>query len=64
MAVLHIDAAAGRLGEPATTVERGTIEERAVSYSRYWSWECGCRGEIIAGTLIELNACALHVRAA
>lgn len=64
MYVLHTDDATRRLGDPGSAVERGTIESTGLSYSRYWSWHCGCRGEIIAGTLIELEACALHVCAA
>lgn len=64
MAVLHTDAATSRLGRPQSTVERGTVCEDHVSYVRYWSWECGCRGEIIGGTLIELRCCAGHAHAA
>jgi hypothetical protein len=52
--------AEGRLGLPRSSVERGTIDETAFSYSRHCSWSCGCRGEIIAGSLIELSCCDLH----
>lgn len=64
MAVQHTDSAKVRLGEPQSTVERGTIEAGSLSYSRYWNWDCGCRGEIIAGALIEIHACILHACAA
>jgi hypothetical protein len=58
--VLDLNLAEGRLGAPRNTVERGTIEETGCSYSRHCCWSCGCRGEIIAGSLIELVCCDLH----
>jgi hypothetical protein len=64
MAVQHTGAVTSRLGAPQSTVEHGTISEELSTYVRFWSWGCGCRGEIIAGTLIELECCALHARAA
>jgi|GEM_PF-4541594 len=48
-----------RLGMPRTTVERGTID-RDCTYVRRWLWPCGCHGEIIAGTLIEIHYCDRH----
>lgn len=50
-----------RLGSPRTTVERGTIDE-ACTYVRRWTWPCGCAGEIIAGSLIEMNCCKEHLQ--
>jgi hypothetical protein len=58
--VVDVDFATTRLGLPNSTVERGTISSAGLSYIRRWSWPCGCAGEIIAGTLIELRCCKLH----
>lgn len=48
-----------RLGTPRSTVERGTIEE-SCTYVRHWAWPCGCEGEIIGGSLIEMHCCEQH----
>lgn len=40
-------------------VERGTIDT-ACTYVRRWAWPCGCEGEIIGGSLIEMNCCEKH----
>jgi hypothetical protein len=58
--VLHTEAASARLGRPAAIVERGTVEAKKYSFVRRWSWRCGCSGEIIADTLIELHCCSKH----
>lgn len=50
-----------RLGTPRSTVERGTVDAEC-TYIRRWSWPCGCEGEIIGGTLIEMKSCDLHRR--
>ena len=64
MVVLHTDTAESLLGVPRTTVERGTVEAGNATYSRSWSWPCGCRGDVICGTLIELRRCDRHEIAA
>ena len=61
--VVDTQVATARLGHPRTTVERGTVAPDWNAYVRRWSWPCGCAGEIIAGTLIELHCCDLHRRA-
>ena len=58
--VVQTELVTSRLGIPQSTVERGTVENGSCSYVRRWSWACGCDGEIIAGTLIELNCCKIH----
>jgi hypothetical protein len=58
--VVHTDLATSRLGAPVSTVERGTVQERSLFYSCRWNWPCGCSGEIIAGSLIELHCCPQH----
>jgi hypothetical protein len=60
--VVDVDIATTRLGLPKSTVERGTISNDGLCYIRKWNWPCGCAGEIIAGTLIELHSCELHER--
>ncbi|HZT12384.1 MAG TPA: hypothetical protein VFA29_06265 [Candidatus Baltobacteraceae bacterium] len=62
--VLQTAAATLRLGDPSTTTERGTIEFDQVTYSQRWNWPCGCAGEIIAGSLIDVRSCALHAKPA
>jgi hypothetical protein len=57
--VASTDLVKMRLGAPRSTVERGTIETTC-TYVRRWSWPCGCEGEIIAGSLIEMHCCELH----
>ena len=57
--VANTTAVTMRLGSPRSTVERGTID-KGCSYVRHWSWACGCHGEIIAGSLIEMTCCELH----
>lgn len=59
--VLQTAAATSRLGDPSTTAEHGTIESDQVTYSQRWNWPCGCAGEIIAGSLIDVRSCGLHV---
>jgi hypothetical protein len=51
-----------RLGEPQYVCERGTVTEESASYVRRWTWPCGCDGEVIGGTLIELRRCRSHER--
>lgn len=58
--VVHTDLATARLGDPCSTVERGTIEQESFFYTCRWNWPCGCNGEIIAGSLIELHCCDSH----
>lgn len=58
--VVHTELATSRLGVPSSTVERGTIDKGSFFYTCRWSWPCGCSGEIIAGSLIELNYCEHH----
>jgi hypothetical protein len=62
MATMVVDTyvATLRLGLPRSTVERGTIESSGCHYTRRWSWPCGCSGEIIAGSLIEICYCERH----
>lgn len=62
MAVMVVDTSVitTRLGEPRSMVERGTVDEAVCTYVRRWSWPCGCQGEIIGGTLIELHCCERH----
>ncbi|HEV3154935.1 MAG TPA: hypothetical protein VGZ02_14095 [Candidatus Baltobacteraceae bacterium] len=60
--VVQTATATSRLGEPQTTVERGTIEPESWTYTQRWNWPCGCAGEIICGSLIELNSCTQHER--
>ena len=48
-----------RLGSPRSTVERGTIDE-SCTYVRRWTWPCGCEGEIIGGSLIDMHSCDRH----
>jgi hypothetical protein len=43
-------------------VERGTVAQDAWWHSCRWNWPCGCSGEIIAGSLIELTCCEAHSR--
>jgi hypothetical protein len=57
--VANTDVVTLRLGTPWSTVERGTID-RTCTYVRTWRWPCGCHGEIIAGSLIDLTWCDLH----
>ena len=57
--VVDTSIATLRLGAPRSMVERGTIEETC-TYVRRWAWPCGCEGEIIAGSLIEMRACEHH----
>lgn len=57
--VIDTSVVTNRLGNPRSTVERGTIE-RTCTYVRRWTWPCGCEGEIIGGSLIELICCDLH----
>jgi hypothetical protein len=58
--VVRTELAMSRLGSPQSTVERGTIEKDSFFYTCRWSWPCGCSGEIIAGSLIELRSCPAH----
>jgi hypothetical protein len=60
--VVQTATATLRLGTPLTTVECGTIEPDACSYSQRWNWPCGCAGEIICGSLIELRCCETHTK--
>lgn len=60
--VVHTELATSRLGVPSSTVERGTIDETSFFYTCRWSWPCGCSGEIIAGSLIELACCEAHTQ--
>jgi hypothetical protein len=60
--VVRTELVTSRLGDPASTVERGTISEDSFFYTCRWSWPCGCSGEIIAGSLIELRSCQLHAQ--
>lgn len=57
--VVDTGVATTRLGSPKSTVERGTID-RTCTYVRRWTWPCGCEGEIIGGTLIEMSCCDRH----
>jgi hypothetical protein len=57
--VVDTSVATNRLGSPCSTVERGTID-RTCTYVRRWNWPCGCAGEIIAGSLIEICYCERH----
>ncbi|HLI96543.1 MAG TPA: hypothetical protein VKT72_10710 [Candidatus Baltobacteraceae bacterium] len=57
--VANTDAVTTRLGSPSSTVERGTIDT-ACTYVRKWRWPCGCQGEIIAGSLIDVTLCEAH----
>jgi len=58
--VVDAQTAATRLGRPYSTVERGTVTPEWASYVRRWNWPCGCAGELIAGSLIELHCCDGH----
>jgi hypothetical protein len=58
--VVQAELATTRLGVPRSTVERGTVAPEGCAYVRLWSWACGCNGEIIGGSLIELHCCELH----
>jgi hypothetical protein len=60
--VVRTELATSRLGQPISTVERGTISEESWLHTCRWNWPCGCSGEIIGGSLIELNCCELHGR--
>ena len=43
-------------------VERGTVAQDSWWHTCRWSWPCGCSGEIIAGSLIELTCCQAHAK--
>ncbi len=60
--IVRTQAAMRHLGEPSYALETGSICENDSRYMRRWDWPCGCRGEIIAGSLIELVYCEAHRR--
>lgn len=57
--VVDTALATSRLGTPRSTVERGTTSED-FGYVKRWNWACGCSGEFIGGTILEVVSCSSH----